>query len=140
MANDNGVGKGLLIGFLTGSIVGSLLGLLYAPKSGKELRGEIKDMSDDYLEEAEEYIKTAKVKANSLINDGKKKSEELVADAKVRVDSLIDEAEKVLTNAKKKSDDYVELGKSKFNDKGDKLKSAIKKGLDTYKTEVKEEA
>ena len=56
MAEDNGVGKGLIVGFLTGSIVGALIGLLYAPKSGKELRVEIKDKSDDYFNDAEEYI------------------------------------------------------------------------------------
>ena len=47
MAQDN-MGKGLLIGFLTGSIVGSVIALLYAPKSGKELRGDIKIKSDEF--------------------------------------------------------------------------------------------
>ena len=62
MSEDNGVGKGLIVGFLTGSIVGALIGLLYAPKSGKELRVEIKDKSDDYFNDAEEYIEKAKTK------------------------------------------------------------------------------
>jgi len=103
MADDNGVGRGLFIGFLAGSIIGSLLGLLYAPKPGKELRGDIRDMSNDYLDDTEEYIKNAKVKANQLINDGKKKSEELVSDAKVKVDALLEEAEKILETAKSKA-------------------------------------
>ena len=80
MADESGVGKGLMVGFLTGSIVGALLGLLYAPKSGKELRVEIKDKSDDYFNDAEEYIEKAKTKANEMINDGKSKSEKLIAE------------------------------------------------------------
>ena len=46
MADDNGVGKGLLLGFLTGSIVGAITALLYAPKPGRELRGDIREKSD----------------------------------------------------------------------------------------------
>ena len=85
MADDSGIGKGLLVGFLTGSIVGAVIGLLYAPKSGKELRVDLKDRTDDYLNDAEEYIEKAKTKANQMINDGKSKSEKLIADAKVKV-------------------------------------------------------
>ena len=62
MADDGRVGSGLFVGFIAGSIIGSLIGLLYAPKPGKELRGEILDMSNDYLEDTEAYIKNAKVK------------------------------------------------------------------------------
>ena len=44
--------KGLLIGFLTGGIVGAAIALLYAPKSGKELRKDIKDKADEFKDEA----------------------------------------------------------------------------------------
>jgi gas vesicle protein len=73
MADDNGVGKGLIVGFLTGSIVGSVVALLYAPKSGKELRGDIREKSDEFFKETEEYLEQTKEKADKLINDGKKK-------------------------------------------------------------------
>jgi len=53
MANeDNGMGKGLLIGFLTGAAVGSIIALLYAPKSGKELRSDIKNKSQEFMDDA----------------------------------------------------------------------------------------
>ncbi len=64
MSEDHGMSKGLIVGFLTGTIVGSMLGLLYAPKSGRELRGDIKGKSDDFLGEAEDYIEQARGKAN----------------------------------------------------------------------------
>ena len=41
---NNGMAKGMLVGFLAGSVVGAIIALLYAPKSGKELRKDIKEI------------------------------------------------------------------------------------------------
>lgn len=71
---ENGMGKGLLIGMLTGAAIGSIIALLYAPKSGKELREDIKTKSQDFIEDADQYIVKTKDKASQLINGGKKKS------------------------------------------------------------------
>ncbi len=136
MANqDNGMGKGLLIGFLTGAAVGSVIALLFAPKSGKELREDIKNKSQDFIEDADEYLSKAKDKASQLINEGKKKSEKLVADAKEKVDTLLDEAEKILSDAKDKTGNIAHMGKEKIEKESDRLKSAIRAGMDAYKTE-----
>ncbi|MCK7577302.1 MAG: YtxH domain-containing protein [Chromatiales bacterium] len=70
--NINGV-KGFLIGFLAGGTVGAIIALLTAPKSGKELRGDIKQKSEEYYDEAEKYLADAKTKASELINDAKSK-------------------------------------------------------------------
>ena len=66
MANENNFGKGMLIGFLTGGAIGAALALLYAPKSGRELRQDIKLKSDEYLDDAEKYIAEAKDRAIDL--------------------------------------------------------------------------
>ena len=134
-SEDNGMGKGLLVGFLTGAAVGSIIALLFAPKSGKELREDIKVRAKDFSEDAEQYLANAKDKASQLINEGKKKSEKLVADAKVRVDALIGEAEKILNEAKDKTGTYIQSGKEKVEKESERLKSAIKAGMDAYKTE-----
>ena len=36
--DNSGLGKGLFVGFIAGGVVGAVLALLYAPKSGSELR------------------------------------------------------------------------------------------------------
>ncbi|MCX6150315.1 MAG: YtxH domain-containing protein [Ignavibacteriales bacterium] len=75
MQNEgNGMGKGLFIGMLTGVAVGSIIAFFYAPKSGKELREDIKTKSQDFIEDADQYVVNAKDKALHLLNDGKKKS------------------------------------------------------------------
>lgn len=132
---DSGMGKGLLIGFLTGAAVGSIVALLFAPKSGKELREDIKNKSQDFMEDAEAYLSNAKEKASQLINEGKKKSERLVADAKEKVDTLLGEAEKILIDAKDKAGHFAHSGKERIEKESERLKSAIKAGMDAYKTE-----
>ncbi len=48
MAEENsGMAKGLMIGFVAGAVAGAVVALLYAPKSGKELRRDIKDKAND---------------------------------------------------------------------------------------------
>jgi gas vesicle protein len=132
---ENGMGKGLLIGFLTGAAVGSIIALLFAPKSGKELREDIKNKSQDFMEDAETYLANAKDKASQLINEGKKKSEKLVSDTKEKVDALLGEAEKILSDAKGKAGDYAHAGKEKIEKESERLKTAIRAGMDAYKTE-----
>ena len=133
MAQDNNFGKGVLIGFLTGGAVGAVLGLLFAPKSGKEFREDIRSRSDEYLDEAEKYIAEAKDKAINLINEGKKRSDKLVKDAKSKSEQLLKDAEKVFNDAKAKTGEYVQTGKESVDQKREQLKSAIKAGVDAYK-------
>ena len=132
---ESGIGKGLLIGFLTGAAVGSIIALLFAPKSGKELLEEIKNKSQDFMEDADEYLLKAKDKASQLINECKKKSEKLFSDTKEKVDALLGEAEKILIDAKGKAGDYAHAGKEKIEKESERLKTAIRAGMDAYKTE-----
>lgn len=125
--------KGLLIGFLTGGIVGAAIALLYAPKSGKELRKDIKDKADEFKDEAEKYLDVAKEKAVDLINEGKKRSEKLVTDAKIKADELIKDAEKVFHDAKNKATEAFSSGKETINTEGSRLKTAVKAGVEAYK-------
>jgi gas vesicle protein len=133
MASEKNIGKGLLIGFLAGGAIGAIIALLYAPKSGKELRNDIKQKADDYFEEAEKYISDAKVKAKDLINEGKKRSEKLISDAKVKSDELLKDAEKIFTDAKSKVGDTISSGKKTFDEESARVKGAFKAGLDAYK-------
>lgn len=132
-SNGSNLSKGLLVGFLTGGIVGAAVALLYAPKSGKELRQDIKGKTDELLDEAEKYLDVAKEKATNMYNEGRKKSEQLVADAKVKADVIIKDAEKVFTEAKEKASQTISTGKETLVSEGDKIKNAFKAGVNAYK-------
>jgi gas vesicle protein len=132
MSRESNLSKGLMIGFLTGGIVGAAIALLYAPKSGKELRKDIKNKADEYYDEAEKYLDVAKDKATEVMNEGKKKSEVIVADAKRKASELYQDAEKVFQSAKQKATDAVSSTKETVITEGEKLKSAVKAGVDAY--------
>ena len=49
MEKKNGFGK-----FLTGALIGAGIGMLFAPKSGKELRKELKEKYDELIRRAKD--------------------------------------------------------------------------------------
>ncbi len=126
MSRDNNVSKGLLIGFLSGTIVGAAVALLYAPKTGKELRQDIKDKTQDLMDGAEDFAKTAKEKAIATYNEGKQKAEQLVTDAKEKADVILKDASRVLSDAKIKASEEAANIKSGFNAGVDAYKEAKK--------------
>jgi len=139
MAQENNFGKGLLVGLLTGGALGAAVALLLAPKSGRELRQDIRNRTDDYIDDAEKYIAQAKDKAVDLINEGKTRSEKIIRDAKSKSDQLLKDAEKIYSDAKVKAGDIYKSGKESVEQKRDQVKSAIKAGVDAYKETKKNE-
>lgn len=128
MADDNnGMGKGLLIGFLTGSVVGAIIALLYAPKSGREFRADIKQKTGELKDQAEEYVKTARMKAVDIINEGKHRSDQLVSEAKKKAESIIGDADRLMAGMRGKAGSAVE--------EAGKVKAAFRAGVDAYKNE-----
>jgi gas vesicle protein len=124
MSDESKLAKGMLIGFLSGAVVGGVLALLYAPKSGKELRTDLRRKTEEITEDVEEYLRDAQSKAKELINEGKERSSQLISDAKVKAEDLLHNAEQIMTDAKKK-----------MGDEGSKLKTAVKAGIDAYREE-----
>jgi len=103
MAQDeDGMSKGLIIGFVAGSIVGGVLALLFAPKAGHEFRSELKSKAEGLADDAQTYVKRARSKATEIINDSRAKSDTLVSDARRHADTIMGEAEKILSDARKR--------------------------------------
>ncbi len=59
---DNGAT--VLLSFLVGGIVGAGLALLFAPYSGRKMRGKIADMAEDVKDYAADYTKKLKDKVS----------------------------------------------------------------------------
>jgi gas vesicle protein len=60
--DDNGAA--VLMSFLIGGIVGAGLALLFAPYSGRKMRGRIADMAEDVRDYAGDYAKKIKDKVS----------------------------------------------------------------------------
>jgi len=72
MSEEKGVCTGtVLVSFVAGAAIGAGLALLYAPKSGSEMRETIADFAEDAVDKIKEYTKEAQDKIKSAIEDGK---------------------------------------------------------------------
>ena len=60
---ENNAGT-ILLSFLIGGIVGAGMALLFAPYSGKKMRGRIVDIADDAKDYANDYAKKLKHKVS----------------------------------------------------------------------------
>ena len=74
---DRGSNVGMvLISFLAGVAIGSGLALLFTPKSGREMRTQIKDLTDDAISKTREYATDAQEKIKSTYEEGKERVKE----------------------------------------------------------------
>ncbi len=135
MDDDNKMAKGLMLGLLAGGAIGATIALLYAPKSGKELRADIKHKTDEFIDDTSEYMQIAREKAETLINEGKRKSDLLIQDAKKKAGTLIDDANSLLNEAKGKASHAYDDAKGKISNESERIKDALKAGVDAYKEE-----
>jgi gas vesicle protein len=129
--------KGFLIGFLAGGTVGAIVALLTTTKSGKQLRGDIKQKSEEYLDEADKYFKEKKNQAGKMFNEGKRKYTMILNDVKSKPEEILKGAEQVYNDAKVKSKEFLHSGKEKIETEAGRLKSSVEAGIETYKKETK---
>ncbi|MDR1942940.1 MAG: YtxH domain-containing protein [Endomicrobium sp.] len=69
--------KDTLLAFILGGLVGAALGVLYAPKSGKETRRDIKKFSEDVADKVKDLGEDLTEKGRKVYEDGKDKISEV---------------------------------------------------------------
>lgn len=98
--SEKGINTGtVLVSFVAGAALGAGLALLYAPKSGRELRSSIADVTEDALDTIKEYTKDAQEKIKSALEDGK----EIFADKKSILASAIEAGREAMNRHKEGS-------------------------------------
>ena len=73
---------GFLKGFFVGGLIGAGLALLYAPKSGRELRGDIRDKSRGLYDKGREKAVKLYGEAEGLVEDVKEQARHFTREAK----------------------------------------------------------
>jgi gas vesicle protein len=86
-------------GFLIGGVLGASAGILFAPKSGKELRSDIKEKGNEVLKDAKEIIADAGAKARKIL-----------AEARQQAEGVKKEADRYLSEARLKAKEIVAHG------------------------------
>lgn len=60
-----------------GLAVGVVVGILFAPKSGKDMRNELMDKGEKFMEMGRDTVSDVVEKSKGLVESGKQKIEEL---------------------------------------------------------------
>ena len=122
----SGLSKGLLIGLLTGSAVGAALALLFAPKSGRELRSDISATTTEYVDKVGDVLSSANERAQQIVNDGRERAETIVDEARQRASTLLSDAERVVSDAR-----------AKASGQATRIADATKAGSEAFKEELR---
>jgi gas vesicle protein len=93
--NEGGGGGSFVIGLLTGTVLGAGLGMLFAPKSGSELRGKISEQAGNLANTAQEGYRRASETAGEWADRGR----ELYDKARDAISRGADEAERYAREA-----------------------------------------
>ncbi|MCL2039654.1 MAG: YtxH domain-containing protein [Bacteroidetes bacterium] len=122
MKDDTSKVKTFLLGALIGGTVGAVTALLFAPKSGRELRRDIVDSTTDMYD-----------KANDLIQEAKQKTNNIVDSVKRQADSFLHKVGDYYEDANGQISTSTESVQQRF----ESLKDAARTGADAFKTELK---
>lgn len=126
--SKKGTGK-----FIVGAAIGAGLGLLFAPKKGKELRGDLKKKFDELMDQVKSLDKDEIIEEfDKKITEIKKELSELDKEKVLKI------AKKKGSEIKTKADDLVDLAIQKgtpiLKDKAEQLRD---KAVDVTKDVVK---
>jgi gas vesicle protein len=69
--NEGGGGGSFVMGLLTGTVLGAGLGMLFAPKSGSELRNQLSEQAGNLANTAQEGYRRAQESASDLADRGR---------------------------------------------------------------------
>ena len=95
-------GRGIFLrGLFTGAILGGLAGILLAPKSGKELRAEIRKKGTEAFEDAKEFYSDARGKAKAILEDARRRADELKREADRQLAEARQRAREILAGEEK---------------------------------------
>ncbi len=117
---------------LIGGGIGAILGLLFAPKAGEELRGDIADATRKGLEKGKEtaalvgekagdYYEVSRDKAADLYGTAQEKASDLYQSAQSKAGDLAGKASDLYQSAQDKAGDLA----GKAGDLSDKAKDAV---------------
>jgi len=111
-------------GFLFGGLLGAAVAFLTAPKSGREIREDLKKASFDLSDDAEQKLHTAQEKAKVLLRETQTQLDELRKEVEGAVSALRDTAE-----------EKVNEGIEVVNKEKGRLKDAVDAGVAAFQKE-----
>jgi gas vesicle protein len=121
---------------LVGGAIGAIVALLFAPKSGQELREDIAEATKKGIEKGKEAASAVSEKAGEYYEVTKEKAGEIIHDAQEAVGDLGDKAKDAVTSATNPFSAAIEAGKEAYiEEKRRNEVKSIKDGRPNYPVE-----
>lgn len=129
---------------LVGGGIGAILALLFAPKSGQELRGDIADASRKGIakgketaaligEKAGDYYEVTRDKAGEYYSTAQDKAGELYSTAQEKAGAIAEKAKSAVSGASNPFSAALEAGKDAYTDEKRRTETkAISEGRPSY--------
>jgi len=89
------------MGLLIGGALGALAGIFFAPKSGKELRSDIKEKGSEVLKDGREIYSDASARVKEIIKEVKHQAKELKKEAESTGEKIADKVQEKIGQVKK---------------------------------------
>ena len=120
---------------LVGGGIGAILALLFAPKTGEELRGDIADVTRKGIEKGKETAGQLQEKAGEYYEVTRDKAGEYYQTAQQKVGELKDKAQETVGDLRDKAGELTERAKSAASGSSNPLTAAIEAGKEAYTDE-----
>src|SRR5262245_28691796 len=101
--NEGGGGGSFVMGLLTGTVLGAGLGMLFAPKSGSELRNQISEQAGNLANQASDGYR----KAADAASDGYRRASETAGEWADRGREAIDKTREAVAKGTEEAQRYV---------------------------------
>ena len=88
-------------GLLVGGALGALAGILFAPKSGKEMRSDIKKKGNKIIKDGKEIYADASTKTKEIIEEAKSQAKELKKEVEGTGERIAGEVQEKIGQVKK---------------------------------------
>jgi gas vesicle protein len=146
MANQNRNKKTMIMGTMLGAIVGATSAFFLAPKSGKELRSDMKhhvDSAKDKTFKLKDTVKGSMNDVSTLVKDKSSTlSKEFINQAKQLLDKDIDRINKVNTEENVGLDDLKDVTKDLLKEElksGKEVRNIVKEEMTDMKNKVSQD-
>lgn len=118
---------------IVGGGIGAIIALLFAPKSGEELRGDIADATRKGIDKGKETAAQLQEKAGEYYEVSREKAGELYQSAADKAGELTERAKSAAANTANPFSAAIEAGKSAYTDEKRKNESkSITEGRASY--------
>ncbi len=125
---------------LVGGGIGAVLALLFAPKSGQELRGDIADVTRKGIEKSKDAAVHLQEKAGDYYEVSRERAGELYQTAADKAGELTEKAKSVAATTANPFSAAIDAGKDAYTaEKRKNEAKAITEGRASYPVDVKDE-